>query len=642
MLFFQVVLLLGYAYAHASVNYLKPKTQVIVHLILLIIALMTLPITPSQRWIPTDPSKPILRILTLLTVSVGLPYLILSSTGPLLQAWFGRVQPGVSPYRLYALSNIASLLALVSYPFYFEPTFTRITQVRMWSISLVGFAILCGATAIRVVRSPIQLRPVSKQEKTEKHTRGEIALWILLPMCASSMFLSVTNKLCEDIAAVPLLWILPLAIYLLTFIITFDSPRWYIRPIWISVMAGALTWLCWDILHPVEIPQVLSSVLLYSLALFSCCMVCHGELYQLRPHAQGLTSYYLLIALGGALGGVAVGIVAPLVLDRILELNISIVGAAALALICLARGQKVRQPVAWGLLMTGLVLLAIVLGNDAASAPKGATRVDRSRNFYGVLMAFDNNEGYPDIYQRVLQHGTTLHGFEFIAPERQQEPTSYYGMHTGLGRTMALLQKKGTMRVGVIGLGIGTVLAYGRAGDVYNIYEINPDVVRYAREQFAFLPDCKATTDVNLGDARISLARQAPQQFDLLILDAFSGDAIPVHLLTRECFDIYMKHLKPGGVVAVHISNKYLDLGPVTARLAEHFHLGIAQVFSPPYPLDGVHTEYAARWMLLTTDQALLADESIRSASQPVVINNPNIRLWTDDDVNLVQILFSW
>lgn len=642
MLFFQVALLAGYAYAHASVKFLPPRGQMILHLVLLIAALVSLPVIPSQRWAPTASSNPIPLILAMLAVSVGLPYIILAATGPLLQAWYGRVWPGASPYRLYALSNVASLLALVSYPFLIEPNFTRNSQASIWGAVLIVFSLACAVTAIVSSRFQ-QVASSSSPPKSQvgpKNGKFVIAMWILLPAFASALFLAVTNRICQDIAVIPLLWVLPLAIYLLSFIISFDSPRWYIRWIWIPLMALSLTMLCWGMFRTPDEVSIISQIGIHCAALFTCCMICHGELYRLRPGSQHLTTYYLLIAAGGALGGIAVGIISPLIFNDFYEFHIALFGIATLTLVILIYYGMMQQVIVAALVSSALVLFGLILGVNAFSYEEGSSQGVRYRNFYGVLTVFDMLAQRPLEHFRKLEHGTITHGVQFQHPALKNRPTAYYGPESGVGLALQYSRSNGPLHVGAVGLGIGTVLAYGQEGDEFRAYEINPTVDKLSQEQFTFRQDCKAKVEVVLGDARLSLQQEpSPQQFDVLVLDAFSGDAIPVHLLTKECFDIYLKHLKPGGVIAVHITNQHVDLGPVMLRVAEHFDLKIAHIVSPPFDPARI---YLARWVLFSSNQAWIESEPIRSASSPIRVQNQSVRLWTDDDANLFHVLGLW
>ena len=595
MLFFQILLLGGYAYAHVSARWLKPRTQAILHLVLLMAAMALLPITPSDSWKPHDSTDPTLRILGLLAVSLGLPYFVLAATSPLLQHWFSRTNPGVSPYRLYALSNVGSLLALLSYPVFFETHFSRKLQALLWGWGLVLYAIGCAACAMKLWRAESDKCRVTSVEEGKSEIRNPpiptlnlqpstlnpqpstfIRLWwLLLPACASVLLLATTNKMCQEVAVIPFLWVLPLALYLLSFILCFDSPRWYRRSVFIPALM--ISWgVCWVYLTGSEALVSLSVGLqlsAYSAGLFICCMVCHGELYQLRPDPRHLTGFYLMIAAGGALGGLSVAIIAPLIFSDYYELQWGLMLCGALLLVLVCRPNQIpARPKFWryiaGVLAMGLAAFGFMLWQQ--THPKDTTKIYKSRNFYGVLTVISKGSGGPDEYIALL-HGFTMHGLQFADPMRAAWPTTYYVEKSGIGLAMNALPA-GHRRIGLIGLGAGTLAAYGQAGDDFHFYEINPDVQRLASSRFTYLTNCPGKVEITLGDARLSLEQEPPQNFDLLVLDAFNSDAIPMHLLTEEAFTIYERHLKTNGLIAVHVSNRNLNLEPVVYNIAPQFH----------------------------------------------------------------------
>jgi hypothetical protein len=724
MLFFQVLLLGGYAYAHFTSRWLKPRTQAVVHLILLAAALALLPVTPGDAWKPSGTGNPTVQILTLLAACLGLPYFVLSTTGPLLQHWFSRAQPGKSPYRLYALSNVGSLLALISYPFFFETHFTRKVQAGLWAWGLVIYVLCCGFCAVRLWLGEKAGGKMQKEEQdtpqpappgasaptlsSQPSTLNQF-LWLLLPACASVLLLATTNKLCQDVAVVPFLWVAPLALYLLTFIICFDSPRWYVRfPFTLALIAG-LGALCWALTEGSDWP-VIKQVAIYCGGLFVCCMICHGELYRLKPDPRYLTGYYLMIAAGGALGGVLVAVVAPLVFTDYYELHWGLFFcgflflvvcllertatpktdhpspkwnewrwlACTLALVVFAgldryianlptHGNSVHKyylglriglwsflilwaglwiarrqfqtfrhwrllTCAW--LSGGVIALGIFLWKDGHSS--GSEQVYRSRNFYGVLTVYEHEKEDPESHYFLLQHGRITHGLQFVDPARANTPVSYYGPESGIGLCVAALPDR-QRRIGVVGLGTGTMAAFGRAGDYVRFYEINSKVQQVATSWFSYLPKATGTVEVALGDARISLEKEPPQNFDLLVLDAFSSDAIPVHLLTKEAFELYGRHLNTNGVIAVHISNHYLDLEPVVVNLARHFGYKLINIDFEEN--DEEWWFYASTWILLSRNERSLSSPAILSAASGVSTNSVRIPLWTDDFASLFQIL---
>ena len=715
LLFFQMVLLLGYLYAHAVVAYLKPRVQMVVHGGLLLASAVALPIYPSLAWKPSGAEEPTFAILKLLMLSVGLPYFLLSTTGPLLQAWYARRFKGAMPYRLYALSNAGSMLALISYPVLFEPFLGVRRQAVGWSIAYGAFVLLCGFTAVRSGNGAV-VDHLEQAADGERPGVRQYALWLLLPACASVLLLAITNHLSQNVAAIPFLWVLPLAIYLLTFILCFEGSGWYRRNPYLQLLAVALASMAVvDGVDATGAVPIKILVPLFAMGLYTCCMVCHGELARLKPHPKYLTHFYLMISAGGALGGLLVGFVAPRVFPALYELQIGLGLCAVLTLVVLAgddeyawfrqllpppqllaaaavaamggvaaygfRGelmaagnvamhafQKNWEPpdgfmttvVLAALAIGSLILLAAMRGAQARRELAGMTvellalvligylgfqlrgltagyRV-AERNFYGSLKVRDNGPATDFDATRALTHGTINHGEQFLNPARRDLPTTYYGPNTGVGVAIREKGKTKAIRVGVIGLGTGTLAAYGRAGDYFRFYEINPLVLGIARTQFTFLGDCKAKLDVAMGDARLSLENETAhgidEHFDVLAVDAFSSDSIPVHLLTREAVQVYLKHLNPDGVLAVHISNRYLDLQPVVAGLAKSSGR-LARVVDTDD--DESQDVFGATWVLLADPRYGLGPEEERASGD--IKSQRKVALWTDDYSNLFQIL---
>lgn len=637
LLFFQSVLLIGYLYAHWLYRSLRPRAQTAVHLFLLATSIVLLPVWPASSWKPAPGEDPAFRIIALLAVTVGLPYFLLSTTAPLLQAWYARRYKGARPYRLYALSNAGSMFALVSYPVLFEPLLGTRTQSVSWSIAYAVFAILCGITALSARHAP----PLPEAESGAEEG-GEVSpylFWIGLPACASVLLLAVTNHLTQNVAAMPFLWVLPLSLYLLSFILCFDSPRWYYRPLFLRLFAVAVAGMAYALSEEFQNTRYLFTVMVpfFSAGFFVCCMVCHGELARLKPHPRRLTSYYVMIALGGALGGVFVALIAPRIFHSYAEFPVGLAATAILVLLALRSDPSSGLAGAWtqpAALIAGLMTVAVTgyLGFIVGQKPEG-TRL-MVRNFYGRLKIADSHAQDDDEPVRRLAHGTITHGEQFLNPRLQSLPTTYYGRNTGIGRTIRQAQESGPVRVGVIGLGAGTLAAYGRPGDYFRFYEINPLVLRLARTWFTFLKNSKARVDVALGDARLALESEPPKNFDVLAVDAFSGDAIPVHLLTREAFALYFRHLKPDGVLAVHVSNKHLDLKPVVRTAAEALHKEARMIETE----DEDNNVFGATWVLVTANPAFFDGPIVRVAAVPV--QSPrHVRLWTDDYSNLFTLL---
>jgi hypothetical protein len=667
MLFFQVALFAGYLYAHCLTQLATPRVQGALHLSLLFAALLLLPITPNVSWKPAPESDPTLRILGLLSASVGLPYFLLSATGPLMQAWLSaeRCNPADPAnraiYRLYALSNAGSLAALLTYPFLVEPNLATPAQGAWWSVGFALFAVFCGWCALQTRRrrglaGPVEMLaggaqrvgsahgtevPYDEQRESpeaEQPTAREYALWLTLAAAASAMLLAITQRVCQDVAVIPFLWIVPLALYLMSFIVAFDRPAWYSRRWYGLALAASLVAVSATQIVGQPLPLWLE-VAVHFAALFCIAMVCHGELAMRKPAARHLTGFYLMCAGGGALGGVLVGVVAPLVFDSHLEFKLGMLFCYVLSL-----GAILDDPARWfrgrprwslACSVAALAGLFVVLRTQESLALGRV--VTASRNFYGVLSVDEINTGQSDRHGYVLRHGRILHGLQFSAPEKRGVPTTYYHRTSGIGVALESLPAEKPRRIGAVGLGVGTIAAYGRPGDAMRFYEINPDVARLARSHFSFLADCAATIDVVLGDGRLSLEREPPQDFDLLALDAFSGDAIPAHLITLEAFEIYLRHLKADGLLAVHITNRHVDLNPVVGGLARHFGLHMARIESPMNEADGAA---AAVWVLLTRDSAALSRPAIAEAGERITFEgDARLPLWRDDYSNLLEVL---
>jgi SAM-dependent methyltransferase len=625
MLFFQVLLVAGYAYAH-WLGRLGGRRQAIVHSVLLAAALATLPIAPDDGWKPAGDAEPVTRILLLLGATVGLPYLLLASTSPLIQLWFSRARPGENPYRLFALSNLASLVALLGYPFVVEPLLAGRGQVLDWSWLFAAFALLCAALAWRTPAAT----PASEATIGRPIEKSRYAWWLGLSATGSVLLLAVTNHLTQNVASVPLLWLVPLTIYLLTFILAFEGGGWYrpglVWPLLVAALAGT-GWLLVD----TELHYRLALQLgVFLPALFIGCLFCHGELYRLRPEPARLTAFYLAVSLGGALGGLIVAVVAPLVFDGYYELGL---GLAALALLAALRlGEIGRVP--------HYAALAVLLGIAACAAYDGF-RDQRDvlvaeRSFYGVLHVKEYSPG-EEAHLRRLVHGTIMHGEQYMHGKLRRLITTYYTPSSGIGAAIQSKQDH-PVKVGVIGLGTGTIAGYGRPGDVYRFYEIDRNVVEIARHQFSFLSDSPAKIEIALGDARLSLEREAPQGFDVLAVDAFSSDAIPVHLITREALATYLRHMKPDGIVAFHVSNRFLDLVPVVARIAREEGAHGLLVEDDPDE-DDLTGRSRSDWVLVSRSAAALAAKPIVARGGAPAEDRPQWRTWTDDYSNLIQIL---
>lgn len=637
MLFFQSLLLLGYLYTHGVVRHLTPWRQSMLHVLLLLACVWLLPITPNLAWKPNGSENPTLQILGLLTVSIGLPYFVLSTTGPLVQAWFARERTGIVPYRLFALSNLGSMLALLAYPTVVEPWLPTRAQSWVWSGLFVSFVASCGYLAwcgrahaplaqgdvIATGPASVVAAPVPWSQRW---------LWVALAACPSIMMVADTSFLTENISPIPLFWVAPLALYLLSFILCFESQGWYRRNLWLPLFVVALGLLAYlPTLGLSEWPIALK-IGLNLCSFFVVCMVCHGELARQQPATEHLTMYYLMLSVGGFLGGFFVGVVAPYAFDSNYELSVGIVLSAVVVMVALlgayGRWPERARPALWGVGFALVFGLGVVRVLDHQEENEGVAW--KARNFYGSLKVFHSKSGE---YISML-HGQIVHGQQYVSNERRREPTAYFTPKAGAGMTLLAKGAKGPMHVGVIGIGVGTLAAYGRANDVYRLYDIDPLVIDMAQQKFSFLRDSAAKIELVLGDARLQLEREKPQNYDVLVVDAFSGDSVPVHLLTREAFALYFKHLKPNGVLAVHITNRFLNMLPVVQTAADHFNKTARLV---EYEAQDNELAFSSRWVLVSGDPTFFAQPALQAAKP--VVPRPDFRPWQDDYSSLFSVL---
>ncbi len=602
MLFFQVTLLAGYLYSYCVTRYLGAVARTALHIALVLASLAALPLHARAV---TAGGHPTPEILLVLAASVGLPFFVLSTTGPLVQWWYAGRRAAQFPYRLFALSNAASLVALLAYPVLIEPLFPLRAQLQWWT----GGYLLVAAM---LVLGAIANRSWSGDTESTAGASNRPLLWISLAACASTLWLATANYLSQNVAAIPFLWVLPMGIYLLTFILCFEFESCY-RPLWFRwllpvawLAAGSRIGIGGSAADPrLDLPILLA-------ALFVVCMFCHGELAYSKPAPrQGLAFFYLMVAAGGALGGLFVAVAAPTVFRTFLELPIGIVASVFLALVLL-----------WGVpLGRRLLRLAVVAAAAfvfAATFSGGDTSLVRERNFYGTLRVTDSGDGDHEV--RKLFSGRTVHGIEFLAPARRRQPTAYYGAQSGAGLVLGATHTA-NRRVAIVGLGVGTLAAYGRKGDLFRFYEINPAVIRAANGQFHFLADSEAATEVVEGDGRLQLEREPAACFDIMVLDAFSDDAIPVHLLTRQAFELYFSRLRRGCPLLIHLTNRYLDLNAVVESVAGATHRGVTRIHSARD--DSAET--------LSADWAVVSE--LLEAKPP----QRAVRPWSDDFSNLLQ-----
>lgn len=655
MLFFQVVLFAGYAYAHLLTRLTLPK-QAIVHSIFVVAALVCLPIDPSPNWKPSGTDDPTLRILLLLLANVGLPYFVLSSTSPLVQVWFSRAVPRGRPWRLYALSNIGSLAALLSYPFLVEPRFDVTWQTWIWSgvfVLFVGLS-LAGVWRDRAVAdtpSSVDNDAATSDEPVSRWWHR--ILWLVLPALGSIALLAATNHVCQDVAVIPFMWVVPLSLYLLTFIICFEHERWYQPVLWAALAliatfaAGGYeklpsdtkwNWksffsvhIDWD-----EVTSFRTELGVAFAAVFFACMVCHGELTRLKPATKRLTEFYLVMSAGGALGGLFVSLLAPRLFTTYLEWPLILIAVFGMATLVLAR-EAWRYRAIWMKWTFPVIALAIGGAGVWKLQQWGMAvepRLERVRNFYGAINIEENWDPGLEQDYRTLTHGGIVHGLQNLGAGYRTEPVTYYGRQTGVGKALESLKSKPDAKVGAVGMGAGTVACYGMQGHTFRFYEINPEIVRLARQHFTYLSDMEARggrVETILGDARLSLERESNQNFDVLLLDAFSGDSVPVHLLTREAFEIYRRHMKPDGIIVVHVTNSYLSLAPVVEKIAVEMRMHTLRIATEA---EGDHDD--TDYVLVTNNEGFL---SIHPAQPPDDVITLEVPVWTDRRHNLFEIL---
>ncbi len=640
MLFFQMLLLLGYLYSHWLVRYLTPRQQSYLHIALLLTSLLLLPISPNDSWLPTGAEDPTQRILALLTFTIGLPYFVLSTTGPLIQAWFARESSGAVPYRLFALSNFGSLLALLAYPLVVEPLLPTRWQSYVWSGLFGIFVLLCGALAWHgrhgeKLAHDAQHAVPSGQSRQQPPGLSLRVVWMALAACPSIMLVADTSYLTENIAPIPLLWVVPLALYLLSFIFSFEHPRWYQRRLYLPLFGVAIAAMAYLPTLGVSALPLVAATTINLAAFFVVCMVCHGELSRLQPHPQFLTAYFLMLALGGALGGLFVGVIAPRAFNSNYELSIGLLISTLVATLTVFRGHRFSSSTKrWSAWTGALLLLAFVLFVRISDHWEDISDAKvMTRNFYGTLRVYESGEGADA--RRSLMHGQIVHGRQFTTPEREDQPTAYYSENGGAGLTLQAKGQAGSIRVGVIGLGVGTLATYGRAGDDFRFYEIDPSVIDLAGKHFTFLSRSKASKTMVLGDARLSLNREPDQHFDVLLADAFSGDAVPIHLLTKEAFATYFRHLKPDGILGIHVTNRFLDLAPVIKVAAESFgkQARIVSISGDPDRLI-----YRSSWVLISADGQFFEQEPFRQVAKPIDAK-PGLIIWRDDYSSLYSVI---
>jgi spermidine synthase len=655
LLFFQSLLTGGYAYAYWLIGLKSPLKQRIFHILLLFISLTLFislsfgghsPITPEVAFRLINPERPAREILKQLFLFIGLPGFVLSANSTLIQTWFNRNYPKRSPYWLYALSNAGSLFALVSYPFIFEPNFSLNFQAWVWSGGYLIFILITGFILSRLVRRASIENDNSIFPEIEHETQRtpfiHHFMWVSLSATASILLLSVTSQLTQEVAPIPLLWVLPLSIYLLSFILSFSEAGLYNRPTFTFLLALSSA----GIIHYItgSRPNFYLQIVIYSIFLFSACMITHGELFRLRPEPSRLSKFYLMISVGGAVGGIFVSLIAPFIFKGYWEFYLGwimiFILLATLIYIYPSKELKVPWRRVFNMAVVLQTLIFLIYSLNIIINPSG-NPLYQERNFYGVSKVTFNE------YRAANQYvnGTTIHGFQLVSPDKRDVPTAYFWRGSGIAMMIRNHPKyENQMKVGVLGLGIGTLAAHALPGDDYRFYEINPNVIELALGQdgyFSFLEDSSAEITIVPGDARLSLEGELDQghkqEFDLLVMDAFSSDSVPTHLITLEAFELYLEHLSPEGVIAVNISNNYIDLKPVIWKLGQE--LGLQTILIAP-PIEKYHPiGLPSLWIFLAKDSATLDWPEINANADFLEDYHSDIQLWTDDYSNLFHIL---
>jgi len=649
LLFFQAFLLLGYFYAHCLTQLKSVKMQLSIHLGLIVVSLLTLPIGLNVFTAVSPTNAPLLSILLLLATSIGLPYFVLSSTGPLIQRWLTYVEVEKLPYQLYSLSNLGSLLALLSFPFVFEPLLSTSEQSIYWTS---GYAIYAGLIAtLSWKMSRLSLTITSDKQTIESDGKKNVTrlfdcvLWILLAMVGVVILVATTNAMTQNIPPVPFLWILPLCLYLLSFIVSFHSPKWYVREYWFAlfVLTACLALLMYFIGSQFDI---ISQIVIYSCILFIACMICHGELARLKPAVEKLTLYYLFISLGGFLGSAFVAFIAQNIFEQFLEFPLSIISVfVLLALSVYVQLNKSGKKQVWLISVSSILAVSFTVGLVYLNTLFIKTNVFSERNFYGILSVKDVEVNGK--MQRRLIDGTTSHGTQSLEKGEANIALSYYRKNTGVAITIAQLTKQlalkeQSLKAGFVGLGAGTLAAYANARDDYIFYELNPAVITVAQDYFSYLSDSAGNIEIFQGDGRVSLQKQfdtsGSLQFDALVIDAFSGDSIPQHLLTQEAIALYFQHLKQNGVLAIHISNTHLNLIPLVRGLANALEKEIIFVKTKARAPE----DHDAQWVMLTNNQDFLKAPRLkvyRSAWPRAIIGEDNLIIWSDEHSDLLSVL---
>jgi hypothetical protein len=648
MLFFQCALLLGYAYAYALTRPLTLRTQAYVQIaILALAAILFLPITPSDALKPTDSRDPVWRILYLLSAYVGMPYAVLSTTSPLLQRWLGHLDPKLLASRFFAISNFGSFLGLLSYPFIFERYITTLEQTKIWSYAFIVYALIFALCALLVARSPsgaeTDLAPEAAAPRPEG--KGDFWRWLVYAALGSVLLLATTNEISQWSAVVPFLWVLPLSLYLLTFVIVFGHPSAYRRLPYLVAFV-ALAALAQFLARPESSGDLMLQLGLQCATLFAGCMICHGEMASLQPQARDLPRFYMAVALGGALGGAFVTLLAPLIFRDFYEHPLVVAVIAGLGFWLERRALTLKGEGRRLALLAALAMFCVGVAREAyGEITNEGSIVARIRNFYGVVQVYRTDEDSPGDFSLAMQQAGVDQGSQYVDPKKRNLPSCGYNEDSGVGLAMRFAKKrregdgKGPLKVGIIGLGVGMVASHGEKGDVLRYYELNPAVTKLTLRDFTFLQDGPARIEVVPGDGRISLEREAKigsQKFDILIIDAFRGASPPMHLMTREAFDIYMKHLEPDGILAINFELDTFEMAPLHRGMAKVEGLDVNWFETEG---DDPDCDDASSWALYTRDHDFWKVPDVADGISDWRDNAETRLVWTDNNANLMSII---
>ena len=626
LLFFQTTLLLGYCYAHLLRIYCSPKKQILIHCSLVAISMVWTWFSWDSPPLNSELDSPLVRLMIQLGLTIGLPFLLLAGTSPLVQNWYGLGSS--QPYRLYALSNLGSLLALLVFPFAIEPSWGNTDQFYGWFAGLGLYLGMC----LFILKQYFSFSEKQTTAKVFQANSRDRIYWTALSACGAALLVSSSSILTREVGPVPFLWILPLAVYLITFILCFDKPEWYKRSVFFPLFAVSVTALMFLFDSKLSFSFEMA---MHSLVLFSTCMICHGEVVKLRPDSNQLTEFYLFLSLGGVIGAIFVNVIAPSLFSDYYEYRISILIslllASHVAIASMARFAKTLRALS---LAFATILIGLFLNTEAGE--DHVIELAAYRGFYGLLEVFEVEPNAPGTHRKIysddIEHGSQLTGDQY-----RRVPTTYFSNHSGVGKALLNYQKP-NRKVGVIGLGAGTLAAYGNAGDSFRFYEINPDSLTIANQYFTYLGDSPADVTVILGDARLSLEEDlaSGRRFDVLVVDAFTGDALPSHLITAEAWDLYWKLLNQDGILAINVSNDYLDLIPVVQhhnqRSDRHRLLHLVSEADDGWDIN------VASWLLATENQRVLSE--IEKYMYPPQTNKPPVE-WTDEKFSVLE-LFRW